>query len=147
MATDAHLIVRLVEAARADHQFRVIVALETGPWDNVEHAVRAVPVAGIVAPALDFQKVDVLRVELGSDVTGDVRVRYRHAVNQPADLMTAPDVQLVVRDVRPGHEGRYGLKAVGPISAGRVLDVLAVHEGGRCHRIRADACRARGNRH
>src|SRR5690349_14562674 len=71
---------------------------------GVEDGVRAVAVFGRGAAALHFEDVDVLRIELRPDVAGDVRVRHRHAVDEPSDLVPAAHVQLIVDDVRAGDE-------------------------------------------
>src|ERR1019366_3562775 len=98
------MIVGLVEAPGADQQFRVVVPFEPRSGKYVEHAVRAVAVRGVKAATLDFQEIDIFRVELWSDIAGDVSVRHRDAINQPADLMAPADMQLIMGDIGSGHE-------------------------------------------
>ena len=56
------------------YQFHLVVALEAGARNDVEHAVRAVAIRGRVAAALGLQVVDVFRIDLRADVAGDVGV-------------------------------------------------------------------------
>ena len=133
VAANAHLIVGLVEVAGAHHQFRVVVAFEPASRNDIEDAVGAVTVLGVVAAAMHLQEIDVLRIELRPDVAGDVRVRDRHTIDEPTHLVTAANVQLVVRHVRSGHERGDRLQSIGAVRAGRVLNILPTHERRRRH--------------
>jgi hypothetical protein len=64
----AERVVGLVEVAGAEDQFGLVVALEAGAGDDVEHAIGAVAELGAVAAAIDFQVVDVFGIELRADV-------------------------------------------------------------------------------
>ncbi len=75
----------------------MLVAFESGARGNVENAVRAVAVVGRITPALRFHSVDVLWVELGAEVAGDVGIGDGDAIDQPAYLVATADVELVVR--------------------------------------------------
>ncbi len=144
---EVELVVGLPVAPRAHDQLRLVVAFESGAGNHVEDAVGAVAVLGVVAPPLHVQVVDVLRIELRSDVGGDVRVRHRHPVDEPAHLMASAQVQLIVGRVGPRHERQNRLEAVGPIRARREPHVAPAHEGRRRHRAGERPFTHRGNRH
>ncbi len=141
----AELIVGLVVAAGARDQLRLAVALEPRARNHVEDAVGAIAVFGAVAAALHLHVVDVFRVELGADVAGDVGVGHRHAVDEPGDLVSAPQVQLIVGGVRARDERGNGLEAVRAVGPGRPRDVFTIHEGRRRHRSDPGRLGARGD--
>ena len=134
---DTHLVVRLRVAPGAQDDLGVVVPLESRSRDHVEHRVGAIAELRVVAAPMHLQVVGVLRVDLRPDVAGDVRVRHRHAVHQPAHLVAAADVQLIVGDVGARHERRDHRHAVRPARPRRVGDVAAVDERGRRHRRRS----------
>src|SRR5260370_39645328 len=68
---------------------RLVVPLESAARDEVENPVGALAILGRVTAALDFEVVDIARIELRTDVGSDVRIRNGHAVDQPVDLMSA----------------------------------------------------------
>ena len=142
VTAEAELIVGLEVAARAQDDLRIVVTLEPGARNDVEHAVGAVAIFGLVAAAEHFEIIGVLGIELGADVGRDVRVRHRDAVHEPAHLVAATDVQLIVRHVRPGHEGRHHRQAVGSVRPGGGGDVGPAHERRRRGRRRVCGLRA-----
>src|SRR5579872_1363456 len=127
-ATD--LIVGLIEIAKAGDQVTFLVALKTGSRDHVEHAVGSIAIVRVIAAALHFHVIDVLGIELRANVAGDIRVGNRHAVHQPAHLVSAADVQLIVRYVRARNIFGDHRQAVGAVRSGRVLNRLAAQERG-----------------
>src|SRR5882762_2206136 len=100
VAAEVKLIIGLIEVAGAEDKLGIVVASEAGPWGDVEYAVGAVAIVGGITPALRFHSVDVFWVELGAEVAGDVGVGNRNAVDEPAHLVSAANVQLVVREIR-----------------------------------------------
>src|ERR1700737_1587135 len=96
---------------------RLVVALESAARHDVKNSVGAFAVLRGETAALAFEGVNVPRVELRTDVAGDVRIRNRHAVDEPIDLMSAANVKLVVNDHRTRNEvcdTRQPVRAVGP---------------------------------
>ena len=132
VAAEAELVVGLIEISGAEHEFGLAVALESGAGHDVEDAVGAVAEFRAVAAAADFEVVDVFGIELRAEVGGDVGVGDGDAVDEPAGLMSAANVELVVGDVGSGDEvGDHG-EAVGASGAGSARDVEAADErGGR----------------
>src|SRR5215472_6904355 len=101
MPADVELIVGLIEISRAENQLRFIVALESGARSDVEDPVGPIAVVGGVAAALDFERVNVFGIDLRPKIAGNVGVGNGHAVDEPARLVTATNVKLVMRDVGP----------------------------------------------
>ena len=118
VVAEAELVFGSVEAAVAGDQFGLTIALESGAGDNVEDAVGAVAVFRGVAAALHFEVVDVLGIELRSDVRGNIGVGHGNAVDQPGNLMSAANVELVVDHVRAGNVVGDHRQTVGLIGAG-----------------------------
>src|SRR5258708_35723387 len=83
-----------------------------------------------------LQSIDVLGIDLRAEVAGDVRVRDGNTVDQPAHLMAAADVQLIVREIGAGDIVGDYREAVRTRGAGRFLNLQAVYErrraGGFC---------------
>ena len=129
MAAAIDLVVGLVVAAVAEDQLAFAVAFETGARDGVEDAVGAVAVFGVVAAALHFHVVEVLGIDLRAHIAGDVGVGHRHAVDQPAVLVAAADVQHVVNHVGAGHVVGDEGQAVGAVGPGSVLNFGAAYQG------------------
>ena len=94
MAAEIELIVGLIPIAKARHQLRFVVAFEAGSGNHVENSVGAVAVIRIIAAALHFEIVDVLGIDLRPEIARDIRIRDRHAVDQPTHLMAAANVEL-----------------------------------------------------
>src|ERR1700680_734754 len=131
VTAEAQLIIGLVEVAGAEDEFGLTVALESGAGHNVEDAIRAVAKFGAVATAADFQIVDVFGIELRAEVGSDVGIGHGDAVEQPAGLMSAANVKLVVCNVGSRHEVRDHSQAVGAGSTWSARDLDAIDERGR----------------
>lgn len=99
------------------------------------------PYSGISA-ALNFDRVDILRIELRPDVAGDVGIRHRHAVDEPGHLVAAADMKLVVDEVRPRHELRHHVEAVRTKRSRCPIQLVAGDQAFRRRRLAVDAFRA-----
>ncbi len=128
-ATD--LVVGLVEIAGGNDEIAFTIALESGAGHDVEDAVSAVAVVGVVAAALDFEIVNVLGIDLRSEIVGDVGVGDGNAVDEPLDLMASAHVEHVVHDVSGGDVVGDHFHAVGAVGSRSLLDVDAVEHDGR----------------
>ena len=120
MASEADLVVGLVEAAVAADPLAFVRALEAGARHDIEHAVGAVAVFGRVAAAPDLDVINVFGIELRTDVARNIGVGHRHAVDQPTDLVAPADVKLIVHQGGSRHivgDHRQAVGAVGPWGA------------------------------
>src|SRR5262249_48707963 len=113
VAAEVQLVVGLVEGSGGHNEFRFVAALEAGARGNVEDTVGAVAIIGGVAPTLCFERVHVFGIDLRAKIASDVAVGDGDAVKQPAHLMAATDVELVVGEVSAGNVVGDGGKAVG----------------------------------
>src|SRR6267143_3491195 len=129
------LIIRLVEITEARDQLCFIIAFEAGAWRNVEYTVSTVAEIRGVTASLHFDRINVLGINLRTEIAGDVGVRNGHAVHEPAYLVTAADVELVVREVRSRNVVRDHGEAVGPGRAGRLTDFLTVNDASWSYRL------------
>ncbi len=132
MAAEADLIVRLIEIPGADDEFGLIIALESGSRRDIKNAVGAITIIGGVTAALGFDVIDVLGIDLRTDIASDVRVGDGNAVDEPAHLMAAANVELIVRHVRAGNEIGDHRQAVGAIGAGSRGDLRAIDDACGC---------------
>ena len=123
----------LEEIPRAENQLRIIVALEARARGDVEDPVRTIAVVGGVAAALDFESVNVLGVDLGPHVACDVGVGNGHAVDEPAHLMPAADVQLVMREISSRNKVGDHCEAVRPRSPWRFLNLQSIDKTRWCN--------------
>ena len=98
-----------------------------------------------IAAALRFQIIDVLRIDLRSDVAGDVGVGDRNPVDRPGDLVPSAHVKLIVSDPCARNIVGNRCKTVAEIGAGSRLNLLAVDHGGGCNLFRVYHQRRRGN--
>src|ERR1700674_1668806 len=130
VTTEAELIVRLIEVAGTQNQLSLIVALEPGTRNDVEHAISPVAEFRAVAAAVDLHVVDVFRIKLRGYIRRNVRVGHRNAVHQPTGLVTSANVQLVMRDVRAGDEIRNHRHAIAAGCPRSALDVERSEESG-----------------
>ena len=130
VAAEIELIVGLKKIAGGKNQLGLVVALEAGARRDVEDSVGAIAIVGGVTAPLDFEDVDIFRVDLRPEIAGDVGVGDGHAVNEPTDLVPATNVKLVVREVGAGDEVSDHGETVGTRSPGRFLDLQAIHEAG-----------------
>src|SRR5437762_12599941 len=125
---ETELVIGLVKAAIAGDQLGLTIAFESGAGYDIEDTVRAIAILGGVAATLDFEVVDVLGIELRTDVRGNVSVGYGHAVNQPGHLMSAADVQLVVDHIGAGDIVRDHAQANGLVGARSFRNLLATNQ-------------------
>src|SRR5260370_22441795 len=125
MTAEAELVIRLTEVAGAENELGLVVALESGARNDVEYAISPVAEFRAVAAAVDLQVVDIFRIKLRSYIRRNVGVGHRTPVHQPACLMAAADVQLVMRDVGAGDEIRNHRHAIAAGRPGSALDVEA----------------------
>jgi len=130
VVTEVELIVSLEEAAGAEDELGLAIALKACARDDVEDAVGAVAYVGGVAAALDLDVVDVFGVYLCAEVAGDVGIGDLDAVEEPGDLMAAAHVEHVVCDVGAGNVvGDHG-EGVGAIGPGGLGDICTTDECG-----------------
>jgi len=116
-----YLAIGLVVAAVRGEDIGIVVAFEAGARDYVEDAESAVAIVRRVSTALDFEIVNVLRVELWTHIARNTCIRDRNPIDEPADLVPSANMELVVDDVRARNEVRNHGKAVGSSgSRGRV---------------------------
>src|SRR3981189_2257232 len=73
---------------------------------------------------------------MGAEVAGVFGVGNLTAVDEPAHLVSAANVQLVVREISTGDVVGDHRETVGPRSAGRFLNLQAVDEAGRRNSLR-----------
>src|SRR2546425_7740431 len=114
VAAEVELIIGLIEVANTEDELGFVVALESGARGDVENAVGAIAVVGGVAATLRLKSINILGIDLRAEVAGDIRVGNRNTVDQPARLMAAANMQLIVDDVSTGHIVRDQGHAVGP---------------------------------
>ena len=104
MAADAHIVVGLPEIAAARDQLALIVAFEAGARHDVEHAIGTISqICGVAAP-LDLEIIDVLGIDLWSQVARDVGVWNLDPVHGPSRLMAPANMQLIVNDIGSRNE-------------------------------------------
>src|SRR5262245_40809107 len=115
MVAEAKLIVSGFVIGIAGHQFALPASLKAAASDNIEHAIGPIAEFCRVASTLDLDIIDVLWVELRTDIAGDIRIRHRHAVNRPGDLMPASYMELIMNHVCPRDEVRDHGHTVGPV--------------------------------
>ena len=124
MAAEAQLIVRLVKISICQQQLTLAFALETAARHHIQHRVRAIAEFRRITATLNFEIVDVLRIKLRADRVRDVRVRHRHAIDEPSHLMPAANMQLIVGQIRTGNEVSYECETVSAIRSGSLRDFL-----------------------
>ena len=135
VTANVEFVIALIKIAEAGNELGLVIALESRAGNNVEDAVSAVAELSPVAATINFHVIDVLGIELRTKIGSDVRVRNGNAVDQPAGLVPAADVELVVGDVSAGHVVGNHSQTVGAISPGRTLDLGAVDESCGSRRI------------
>jgi hypothetical protein len=127
---EVDLVVCLEEASCAQYELRLAVAFEARARDDVEDAIGAVADIGGVTAALDFDVVDVFRVDLCAKIAGDVCVRDLDSINEPAYLMASAHVEHIVRHVGSRNVVSNHGETAGAVGAGRLCDVLSIDECG-----------------
>ena len=135
MASDAELVVGLVEIARAQNKFGLAIALESGARHDIEDTVGPVAELRTIAAAADFEIIDIFRIELRPEIRCDVGVGDGNAVDEPTGLMSAANMQLIVRDVSAGHKVGNHCQRVGPAGARGLGYLDAIHDRRRGRRI------------
>ena len=128
MAAAADLIVGLIEISEAGDEVALFIALESGTRNDVEDAVRAVSVVGVITSTLHFHVIDVFGIELRPDIAGDICVGDWHSIDQPAHLMAAANMKLIVSNIRAGNIFRNDCQAIGTVGARSILNLLAAQE-------------------
>src|SRR5208337_1645580 len=128
MRSAAELVVRLIEIPKAEDEITFLVTFKASARRDIEHSVRAVPIGGIVAPLENFQIIDVLGINLRSQIAGDVGVGDGDAVNQPLDLVTSIHMKEVGCPIGTRYLIRDHLQAIGAVSSRGLLVVLAVNQ-------------------
>src|SRR5262249_10048553 len=141
MAPEGDLTVGLIESAIGGGNFGVVTEVKARTRDNVENAVGAVTVVGGVAAALDFEIVDILRIKLRTHIARDAGVGHGHAVDQPADLRAAANMESIGNHVGGRNKVRDHLQAVRAIRARRISNFRASDERLRCGAFRFDLTR------
>src|SRR5690348_18228083 len=99
MAAQVELIIGLIEIPGAQRKFCLLVAFESRARHHAEHAVCPVAIVCSITASLGLQGIDVLWIDLRAQIARNVGVGNRYAVDKPADLMPASNMQLIVRDV------------------------------------------------
>ncbi len=131
MAAEVELIVCLIPIPEAGDEFRLVVSLETASRHDVEDSIGAVSIVGVVAATLNFEIINVLGVNYGAQIGGDIRVGHGYAVNQPVNLMATAHMQHVMGYVGSGHVVGDHCETVGAVSTGGLSYIRAVDQGGR----------------
>ena len=131
MVPQAKLVIGLVKVARRKYQLTLAIALKAGTRHYVKDAIGTVAHAGPIAPPIHLEVVDILGVNLRSDVAGDVGIGNVHPIDHPAQLMSAAHVQHIVRHVGARHIVGDHRHAVGAARSWRVGDVLTADQSCR----------------
>src|ERR1700689_3669388 len=71
MIPQAELVVGLIKVAQAKDHFALTIALKAGAWHYVEDSISTVSQAGPIAPPVHLEIIDILGIDLGSDIAGD----------------------------------------------------------------------------
>src|ERR1051325_1985574 len=125
--TKVAVVVGVVVAAVSENYFALAVPFKTGTGDYVEHSVGAIAVICGVSAALHFEIVNVLRIELRSNVRGNAGIWHWHSIDQPGNLVTSANVQLIVDHVSAGCVvGDHG-QTVGLVGTGSLGNLLAAY--------------------
>src|ERR1700686_283101 len=141
MTPKAERVIGLIKIARAEDEFGLIVAFETGAGYHVEHTVGSIAKLGPVAAAIHFHVINIFGIKLRADIGSDVRVGPGHAIDEPCCLMSAADVQLVVRNVSPRHVICNHCQTVAPVSPWRPLNFTLTDERGWSSAVSSDDVR------
>ena len=142
MTGNAGVVIGLAEIATAGDEFALVIPTEAGLGYDVEHAIGAIPLIGLVATALRFQRIDILGIDLRAQVVGDIGVWNLDPIDFPAGLMAAADVQLVVDEIRAWNEVGDHCQTVGAVRSRRVFDIIPIDERGRSGRLGTRSARA-----
>src|ERR1700722_17363351 len=144
VAAEAEGIVGLIEISGAQYNLCFIVPLESGARHDVEDSIGAISKIRAVAAAAHLEIVDVLGIKLRSKVRRDVGVGNRHAIDQPTRLVSAANVQLIVREIRSRHVIRDHGETVGPVRSRRLSNIEPADQRGRSRRVGRRGYRSAG---
>src|SRR5579863_9047931 len=147
VAAEAESIVSLVEISCAEHQFSLAVAFKASAGSYIEHSVGAVADLGAVASAIDLEIVDIFGIDLRAQIGSDVGVGYGDAVDEPAGLVAAADVELIMGDVGSGDVVGNHSQAVGASRAGSAFDIETADQSGGRSRVCGCGFGVSGNIH
>src|SRR5260221_6165144 len=137
VTAEVQMFIRLIEVSVGDQQLAFAFSIKPAARHHIEYSISSIPVLGTVSAALNFQIVYVLGIELRPNRIGNVGVRDWNPINQPGHLMPAPNVQLIVGDVRARHIIGNHRHAIAPIRAGGLRDLLSGNESYGSWRVRA----------
>src|ERR1041385_2037953 len=90
--TKFDLVVGVVVAAVSENYFALAVTFKAGTGHDIEHAIGAVAVVRGISPALYFEIINILRIELRSDVRRNACIRHWHSIDQPGNLVAPANV-------------------------------------------------------
>ena len=124
------LFVCLIKVPEGRHKFAIVVFLKSRSRQDIEFPIGAVAKCGIVAAAQNLHVVDILGIDLRSEVGGNICIRNGDAVDEPGGLVAPPHVQHVVCEVCARGEIGDHRDAVRAVGAGSACDILAVNECG-----------------
>ncbi len=119
------LVIGLVEAAVAQPQLTFLIALKSRPRHDVEDGISAVAVGCRITSPLHFEVINIFRIHLWRHIAGDIGVRHRNTVDQPADLVPAANMQEIVCDIGSRNVVGNHRQAVAAIRAGRPRNPLS----------------------
>src|ERR1700735_822585 len=74
MVPQAELIIRLKEVAQREHEFSLAITLEAAARNHIEDSVGTISHVSSIAAARHFHIIDVLGIDLRSDVAGNIGV-------------------------------------------------------------------------
>ena len=103
MATEIDLVVGLIPISQTQYQLRFVVSLETRARHDIEDPVRSVPIICFVAASLNLQIVDVLRVNLRTQVVAILVLGMGTPSMSQSTWWPPAHVQHVVSHVRRRH--------------------------------------------
>src|SRR5712691_6983445 len=107
------LVIGLEKIADAGDEFSVTVAFESCARGYVEDAISAVAEIGGITSPLHLDSVNVFWINLRAEIAGDIGVGDRHAVDKPAHLVAAANVELIMSEVGAWDIVRNHGQAVG----------------------------------
>jgi len=131
VVADVDLIVGLEKAAAAEDHLGFAVSVKPGARNHIENAVGAVSDFGVVAAALRLKIVNILGIDLRSEIAADVGVGNLHSIDLPAHLVAPTHVEHVVRHISSRNKVSDHLQAVGPVGSRRSSNLDPIY---RCRR-------------
>src|SRR4051812_33766116 len=104
MVTETDLVVSVVITSVSKYDFALAVSLKSRTSHYVEYAISTITIVCGVSSALHFQIINIFGIELRANVRSNAGVGDRYSINQPRDLVTSANVQLVM-----DHIGAWGV--------------------------------------